>query len=336
QGGEGLGRDRKLGTGSIIPRNAPHLFNLGMVGLKTMFWDGRVSYDPATKVFTTPESGINGTNPAHPEYCEPLSSALSAQAMFPPLSHDEMRGQPGSNEVADAKTNFEAWALLTKRITSKKDYMNLFRQAMPGTPKDKINFAHIGEALGHFQANRFAVTQTPFDKYLAGDNSSMSDAAKRGASLFLGQARCVLCHSGSNFTDDDFHNVAFPQVGPGKEESGDDRGLFLETGKQEDLYKFKTPSLRNIALSAPYGHSGSLKSLIKVIQHYQHPMRSNHHYDGGFRGLPYALDVDWDNMNTRLRLIDPQIGRMGIPMNMMQMQDIATFLKEGLTDQNFK
>ncbi|MCO4795624.1 MAG: cytochrome-c peroxidase, partial [Bacteriovoracaceae bacterium] len=185
QGGEGLGRDRKLGTGSIIPRNAPHLFNLGMIGLKTMFWDGRVTYDPATKIFTTPESGINGSNPAHPEYCEPLSSALSAQAMFPPLSHDEMRGQPGSNEVADAKTNFEAWALLTKRITSKKDYMDLFRQAMPKTPKDKINFAHIGEALGHFQANRFAVTQTPFDKYLAGDNSSMSDAAKRGASLFL-------------------------------------------------------------------------------------------------------------------------------------------------------
>lgn len=155
EGGEGQGRSRRVHNGHVIPRNAPHLFNLGEVGKEVMFWDGRVSFDQKTKVFTTPEKGINGKGPTHPEYCEPLSSALSALAMFPPLSHEEMRGQKGSNEVADASTNFEAWELLTSRITNKREYQKLLKITFPQTPLNKINFAHLGEALGHFQATVF-------------------------------------------------------------------------------------------------------------------------------------------------------------------------------------
>jgi len=335
EGGDGLGSDRTMGSGEVIPRNAPHVFNSGLSNKEFSFWDGRVSFDSSTGIFQTPEPSLNGINPTRGEITSALSSALSAQAMFPPLSHEEMRGKLGSNEIADAKTNLEAWKLLTARVTSDLGYMKLFKQALPGVQKDKINFGHIGEALGHFQANKFVVVNTPFDKYLEGDNSAMSDAAKRGAILFYSKGKCVECHSGNNFTDNKFHNIAFPQVGPGKEEGGNDKGLFLVTGKDEDLYKFKTPGLRNISLSAPYGHSGSLITLFRVVQHYQHPMRSNHHYQGGYRNLPYALDVDWDNMNDRLRRIDPLLPRMGVPLNGMEMQDIVTFMKEGLTNLNF-
>ncbi|TNE97649.1 MAG: cytochrome-c peroxidase [Deltaproteobacteria bacterium] len=333
EGGEGIGTNRRMGTGAVIPRNAPHLFNSGLSNKEVSFWDGRVSYDPLTKTFQTPEPAINGANPTRPEIAKALSSALAAQAMFPPLSHEEMRGQPGSNEIADAKTNIEAWDLLTERITDDQVYMDLFKKAIPGISKDKINFGHIGEALAHFQANRFAVTNTPFDKYLAGDNSAMSDAAKRGAILFYTKAKCVECHSGNNFTDNKFHNIAIPQVGPGKEVDGNDKGLYAVTGKEEDLYKFKTPGLRNVSKSAPYGHSGSLKTLLRVVQHYQMPMRSNHHYEGGYRNLPYALEVDWKNMNDRLRRLDPLVPRMGLPLDGMEMQDIVTFMEEGLTQQ---
>ena len=164
---------------------------------------------------------------------------------------------------------------------------------------------------------------------------AMSEGAKKGAILFYSKARCFMCHSGINFSDEKFHNVAFPQVGPGKEQSGDDKGLYLETKLQEDLYKFKTPGLRNVALSAPYGHSGSMKTIRKVLEHYNFPMRSNHHYDGGFRGLPYELLVERSNMNARLRVIDPQIGRIGIPLSAQDIDDLVIFLKEGLTQKEF-
>lgn len=334
EGGNGLGRNRTVDDGDIIPRNSPHLFNAAITGNKVMFWDGRVTYNPKNNSFITPEKGINGANPKHPELCEPLTSALSAQAMFPPLSHSEMRGKPGSNEIADAKNNIEAWSKLTKRITSKSEYIALLNTAMPTVKLKKITFGHLAEAIGHFQSNKFLLTNTPFDQYIRGDNNALSINAKKGATLFYSSARCFMCHSGSNMTDEKFHNVAFPQVGPGKH-SGDDLGLYAETQKNEDLYKFKTPGLKNISLSAPYGHSGSLKTLKSVVTHYSHPMRSNHHYDGGFRNLPYSLPVDWNNMNKRLRLIDPQVGRMGIPMNSDDIDNIVTFLIEGLTQKDF-
>jgi len=334
-GGIGLGPDRTVADGHIIPRNSPHIINAGITGKNIMFWDGRVSFDPVNKTFTTPEKGLNGKNPTRPELRKPLTSALSAQAMFPPLSHHEMRGEVGSNEIADAKTNIEAWEKLTYRIVNKEFYKKLLKQVFPNTSLRKINFAHLAEAMAYFQANRFVAVDTPFDKYLRGDQNALSKKAKKGAVLFFSSARCFMCHSGSSLTDNKFHNVAFPQVGPGKNDGGDDLGLYNITGKTEDLYKFKTPSLRNISLTAPFGHSGSLKTLKRVVEHYQHPMRSNHHYDGGFRNLPYELPVDWHNMNKRLRLIDPQIGRMGIPMNRQDINNLTSFLTEGLTQTSY-
>ncbi len=335
EGGNGIGPGRTVDDGHIISRNSPHLINAGITGKTTMFWDGRVRFDPIEKVFTTPEKGINGKQPEHPELCKPLTSALSAQAMFPPLSNHEMRGEPGSNEIADAKSNIQAWEKLTKRIVVKLSYKTLLKKVFPDISLDEINFAHLAEAMGHFQANNFVATNTPFDQYLRGDKNALSPKAKKGAILFYSSGRCFMCHSGSNLTDGKFHNVAFPQVGPGKNTDRDDKGLYNITRKPEDLYKFKTPSLRNIATTAPFGHSGSLKTIRRVVEHYSHPMRSNHHYDGGFRNLPYELPVDWNNMNNRLRLIAPQIGRMGIPLSREDIDNLTSFLSVGLTQTSY-
>ena len=336
EGGEGLGPKRQLVNGHIIPRNAPHLFNLGFPEMTVMFWDGRVSFDPKTKTFQTPEAGLNGVNPKRADFTKVLTSALSTQAMFPPLNHEEMRGQPGSNEVADAKNNFEAWALLTERFASDPKYQKLFFQAFPNLKtKDDILFAHLGEAMGHFQKHQFAVVDTPFDRYLKGNLKALTDKAKQGALIFYGKGQCVQCHGGIHMTDNKFHNLAWPQIGPGKNENRDDKGRFNITKKPEDLYAFKTPGLRNIALSGPFGHSGSLKTLQQVMVHYFRPMRSNHHYNPGFRNLPYTLDLQVDQMNERIRRTDPIVG-FGLDLGNEDRDLLLHFLIQGLTDTTFK
>jgi cytochrome c peroxidase len=89
----------------------------------------------------------------------------------------------------------------------------------------------------------------------------MDEAAVRGMALFKGKARCVLCHNGPNFTDNQFHNLGVPQAGPMKE----DLGRFSVTWQERDKGAFKTPTLRSISETAPYMHDGVFKTLEEVV-----------------------------------------------------------------------
>ncbi len=120
---------------------------------------------------------------------------------------------------------------------------------------------HIAEAIAAFE--RTIVSQnSAFDKYMLGDHQAMDEAAVRGMALFKGKARCVLCHNGPNFTDNQFHNLGVPQVGPLKE----DLGRFMVSRQERDKGAFKTPTLRSIVETAPYMHDGVFKTLEEVIQ----------------------------------------------------------------------
>ena len=105
----------------------------------------------------------------------------------------------------------------------------------------------------------------------AGDDTALSNDQKAGAQLFYGAARCSECHSGPLLTDFQHHALAVPQLGPGKAGEPDDRGLALESGNTADNYKFRTPALRNVALTAPYFHSGAYETLEDVIRHHLNP-----------------------------------------------------------------
>jgi len=119
---------------------------------------------------------------------------------------------------------------------------------------------HIAEAIAAFE--RTIVSQnSAFDKYVMGDPKATNDAATRGLGLFKGKARCILCHNGPNFTDNKFHNLGVPQVGPLKE----DLGRYLVTRAEKDKGAFKTPTLRSIVETAPYMHDGVFKTLEEVI-----------------------------------------------------------------------
>ena len=123
---------------------------------------------------------------------------------------------------------------------------------------------------------------SPFDRFFAGDSIALSPAARRGHALFNGQARCGRCHAGPLFSDEDLHNTG---VGWGR-----DGGRFEVTGQPWDRGRFKTPSLRNVSLTAPYMHDGSLPTLEAVIEFYDRGGRRNSNLDPAIRPLRLTSD----------------------------------------------
>lgn len=295
EGGRGLGvmRDTGSGTDAIherVPRNAPHLFNLGANQFVTMFHDGRVQKnDAAPTGFDTP-AGDN--------FLLGIDSALAAQAAFPPTSNTEMAGQTGENEVANAAAAGdvqEVWRLLTDRVMAIVEYKDLIHRAYPGVNDSDITFAHIANAIGAFEAAAYRADKSPFDQYLRGNNSAMSDNAKRGMKLFHDKAQCATCHTGKFQTDHQFHALGMPQIGPGKGNglnNNDDFGRELVTAIANDRYKFRTPTLRNVAMTGPWGHDGAYNTLDAVIRHHLDPKNSLNNYDVTQAVLPSKADFD--------------------------------------------
>ena len=119
-----------------------------------------------------------------------------------------------------------------------------------------------------------------FDRYEHGDGSALSDEARRGLQIFRGKGNCIACHSGPLLSDEDFHNTG---VSSGKEPF--DLGRFEVTQNEQDRGKFKVPSLRNVALTAPYMHDGSLATLDDVIKFYSKSGNPNPNLDRVIRPL---------------------------------------------------
>ena len=281
-GSEGIGADRELGAGrEIVPRNAPEVFNRGAKGWTTMFWDNRIMTKPT--LISPAGSALPATlNDASP---------VAIQAMFPVTSDAEMRGNAGDldvfgevNEIAniDADDVTGIWAALMVRVLAIPEYETLFADAFPQVASP--DFSHAALAIGAYEEFAFAFADSPFDQYIAGDNSALSDRQKRGATLFYGKAGCATCHSGPLMTDQLTHNVASPQVGPGKEASdspdvGQDFGAMAVTGMEADRYAFRTPPLRNVEITGPWTHAGAYTSLEAVVRHELNPEAGLRNYD---------------------------------------------------------
>lgn len=246
---------RHQGTGKVLARNTPALFNLHNVNV--LFWDGRVEMNPETKEFITPV-------PLSAEVSSTLKSALGAQALFPLVDHDEMRGQKGSNQIADAASTEEAWELLVRRLMSMPAYEKAFSEVFPG---EKINIGHVGLALAEFQSQKFFFADTPFDRYIKGKVSALTPKQKIGMDVFFGKGKCGDCHHSEHLSALDYDGVGAPQIGPGKQ-NGDDYGRFQWDQDEGSRFAFRVPPLRNVGLTAPYFHNGSMPTLESVIEHY--------------------------------------------------------------------
>jgi cytochrome c peroxidase len=294
EGGNGLGVTRDTGTGADavherVPRNAPPVFNLGAREFHRMFHDGRVEGIPSN-----PDSFIS---PAGDELPPGLDNVLAVQAMFPVTSAAEMAGQPGENPQADAASLTEVWEILAAKLQAIPDYVTLFQSVYPGdvvAPQD-LTYVHAANAIAAFEADAWRFDNSPFDQYLRGDHQALSVSAQRGMRLFYGKAGCAGCHAGVFQTDHEFHAIAMPQIGPGKGDGVDvheDFGRERVTGSEAERYRFRTPTLRNIALTAPYGHDGAYNSLAAVVRHHLDPQRSLSAYDPEQRVLPSRPDLD--------------------------------------------
>ncbi|MCH2096542.1 MAG: cytochrome-c peroxidase [Rhodobacteraceae bacterium] len=292
-GGMGLGPQRVADPANPpeqrIPRNAPALFNLGATEFTTMFHDGRLEAKPDEP------DGIR--TPLGQEMVHGFSGVLSAQSMFPVLSGDEMAGHYSENDISQAvRQGFltgetGAWARISARVMAIPEYREGFEKVTGGVP---AQFTDISDALAAFMALEWRADDSPFDRHLRGA-APLTGAALDGAELFYGAAGCSACHSGWFQTDHEFHAIAMPQIGPGKaarfERHARDTGRMRVTGLAEDAYAFRTPSLRNVAQTAPYGHAGAYASLEDAVRHHLDPLAALRSYSLEQARLP-DLPVD--------------------------------------------
>jgi len=242
------GRPVSVGIhGRVGQRNAPTILNA--LYNKTQFWDGRVN-------------------------------TLEEQAALPITNPFEM----GSASIGDA----------VSRIAGDRDYQTQFMQAFGRG----VNEQNMLSAIAAYERT-LASFDSPFDHFIAGEANAISDSAKRGWELFNTKARCHLCHAltenqrdATLLMDNDFHNIGIgilrhhvaPLAQQAERELAQGHlaaidtaaitseisvlGRFLVTKKQSDIASFKTPGLRNVLVTGPYFHDGSMQSLWDVMDHY--------------------------------------------------------------------
>lgn len=206
------------------------------------------------------------------------STSLEEQAWVPILDPVEM-GMPSKDAVVSKLSQIEGY---------RKQFEAVF-----GSP---MRAEHIGMALAAFERT-LQSGDAPRDRWLAGDKSALSASATRGFRIFSTKARCSRCHADATLSVGGFSNIALPP-----RENDPDPGRHAVTGNVEDLFAFKTPTLRELRRTAPYMHDGRLTSLDQIIDHYA------------------IQGEDDDLVDSRLR---------GFRLTGSEQKDLIAFLEEG-------
>ncbi|MGR3469109.1 MAG: cytochrome-c peroxidase [Shimia sp.] len=334
EGGTGLGPDRitALGADQIrkrIPRSAPALWNLGHLSIENVFHDGRLS------VSDLYGNGFN--SPAEEWLPQGLETIIAAQAVFPLTAQFEMAGNPKENEIAGAVHDRidAAWPLLAARVAAIPAYREMIVAAFDDVDSQgDIDITHIANSLAAFIGTEFASYDSKFDAYLAG-TTALTAQEDRGRALFFGEGQCSTCHSGPLFTDQAFHALGLPAFGPGRTRRFDpmprDVGRMGESDALEDAYRFRTPPLRNVALTAPYGHNGAYPTLRGILEHHRDPILARSKWTRDMARLPTvpwlaAIDfVIWDDRLEMARQA-ARIDLAPLPLSDDDLSDIEAFL----------
>ncbi|MDB9697819.1 cytochrome-c peroxidase [Amylibacter sp.] len=333
-GGKGLGNKRIVDYENLpeqrVPRNAQPLFNLGAKQFKTLFHDGRVQVDLSRP------SGLR--TPLEEEMVEGFSSIISAQTMFPVLSADEMAGHYSENEISEAVRRGTltgeggAWDLISKRVGSVPAYSDFFIDIYDHIEVAKdIKFTDISNAVAAFMEFEWRSDTSPFDDFLQG-KINLNTSQENGMELFYGKANCSSCHAGALFTDHQFHATGQPQVGPGKaarfQSHSRDLGRFRVTGNIKDKYAFRTPSLRNVELTGPWGHAGAYNELEAFLGAHIDPYLALSNYDKSNVTLTKYDTNDWKIMDdaSEVKAIADAISIKPVIISEGEVTDLLAFL----------
>jgi cytochrome c peroxidase len=252
------------------PVENPALVELG----RLLFWDPRASASGRTACVSChlPQLGWAVNDPRSRNDSGKLTSRKSPTLLGVGHLGSVPNGWDGRNVSleAQAKASIATGSMsmretdtpvkvevIEERIRSLPGYVDRFRAALPEAP---INIDSMVKAIAAYEA-AFEPGPAPFDRWIEGDEAAISEPAKRGFALFNDKALCSSCHVGWRLTDDGFHDIGTSTKDPG-------RGREVKDDPQMQ-FAFKTPTLRSVALRAPYMHNGSLANLDAVIRHYE-------------------------------------------------------------------
>lgn len=256
------------------------------------------------------------------QFWDGRSPSLEEQSKLPITNPVEM----GLKDGAEAEA----------KIRAIPEYKAMFKAAFGD---EAITFDRIAMALAAFERTHVS-TPAPFDRFLRGDTKAISASAKRGWSLFNGQGRCISCHgvnpTGAFFFDNKFHNIgiaahkkdfvtlarqALTIIETGNEKQIDELaienddftelGRFLVTKSPGDIGAFKTPTLRNVTVTGPYMHDGSLTTLWDVMDHYNKGGIANPFLDGGIHRLALSESQIDDIVAFMETLTSPEFKALG-------------------------
>ncbi|KAA3608989.1 MAG: cytochrome-c peroxidase [Planctomycetota bacterium] len=332
--------------GPTVPRNSPATFNVALWD-SSLFWDSRVESLGKSAGFNGGDGyGIRTPDTPFGEADLMAGTNLAAaQSRFPVTSPEEMRAftfEAGNDNTAvrdHLVARLGDFGIGAGELPG-NTWLNEFQTAFSSSAgaEELITFERVVEAIGAYERSQTFV-DNPWKDFVEGDQNAISRSAKRGAILFFkpvedGGAGCVQCHSGDFFTDEQHYNIAVPQVGRGKGDGGtgtDDFGRFRETGQSEDMYAFRTPSLLNLAVSGPYGHSGAYTSLEAMVRHHLDVETAIANYDTSQLD-PTVQTGDWQ-VNSQAALNDLLQKRvlgiqtvMNCVLNEQEFQDLMAFL----------
>lgn len=269
----------------------------------------------------TPRSSMSLANVAYVPrltWANPLLHNLSEQALIPLLGEEPV-------ELGFAHASDE----LLSRLRENQQYQALFASAFPEA-EETITMANLTDALASFQRSLVSF-DSPYDRWIAGDDAAISESAQRGLMLFLGERlECFHCHGGVFFTDSfdtqhtlfneqQYHNNGLYNLDGRGAYPEPNVGLFEFTESPSDMGKFRAPTLRNIARTAPYMHDGSIATLSEVLDH----------YSAGGRNItegPYFGDGR-ESPNKSINI-------NGFSLTEQERADVLAFL-ESLTDETF-
>lgn len=247
----------------------------------------------------------------------PATRSLEAQALIPMFGDAPVELGLKGQESA-----------LVSRLAAEPIYQTLFPRSFPGE-SGPISVANVTKAIAAFQRT-FISFNAPIDRFRRGDANAISVAAKRGEQLF-GQHRCVTCHEGPLLTaaahsgpspvpfDAGFANTGLYNVGGTGAYPTRNGGLFETTRDPRDIGRMKIPSLRNVAITFPYMHDGSVSTLEDVIDHYAR----------GGRVVAFGPNAGDGKLNPHK---DPRL--TGFPVTPQSRADLVAFLRT-LTDSTF-